>query len=61
MLTDALVAADEIGQPNVLGFLRSIPGEEASIYFSKVVVVANRLKTNLEQGVALVRAKGSNC
>ena len=60
MLTDALVAADEIGQPNVLGFLRSIPGGEASIDFSKVVV-ANRLKANLDQGVALVRAKGCNC
>ena len=60
MLTDALVAADEIGQPNVLGFLRSIPGEEVSIDFCKVVV-ANRLKANLEQGVALVRAKGCNC
>ena len=56
MLTDALVAADEIGQPNVLGFLRSMPGEQASIDFSKVAVVANRLKTNLEQGVALVQA-----
>ena len=56
MLTDALVAADEIGQPNVLGFLRSMPWEQASIDFSKVAVVANWLKTNLEQGVALVQA-----
>ena len=56
MLTDALVAADEMGQPNVLGFLRSMPGEQASIDFSKVAVAANRLKTNLEQGVALVKA-----
>jgi hypothetical protein len=60
MLTDALVADDEIGQPNVLGFLRSMPWEQASIDFSKVVV-ANRLKTNLEQGVALVQAKSCNC
>ena len=56
ILTDALVAADEIGHPHVLAFLRSMPGEQASIDFSKVAVAANRLKTNLEQGVALVKA-----
>jgi hypothetical protein len=36
MLTDALVSAENIGQPNVLGFLRSMPGEQASIDLSKV-------------------------
>ena len=35
MLTDALVSAENIGQPNVLGFLRSMPGEQASIDLSK--------------------------
>jgi hypothetical protein len=56
MLTDALVSAENIGQPNVLGFLMSMPGEQASIDLSKVADAANRLKTNLEQGVALVQA-----
>ncbi len=55
MLTDALASAEKIGQPNVLGFLRSMPGEQASIDLSKVADAANRLKTNLEQGVALVQ------
>jgi hypothetical protein len=56
MLTDALVSAESIGQSNVLGFLRSMPGEQASIDLSKVADAANRLKNNLEQGVALVQA-----
>ena len=56
MLTDALVSAESIGQPNVLGFLRSMPGEQASIDLSKIADAANRLKTNLEPGVALVLA-----
>ena len=56
MLTDALASAEKIGQPNVLGFLRSMPGVQASIDFSKVADAANRLKANLEQGVALVQA-----
>jgi predicted dienelactone hydrolase len=33
-----------------------MPGEQASIDLSKVADAANRLKTNLEQGVALVQA-----
>ena len=44
MLTDALVSAESISQNNVLGFLRSMPGEQASIDLSKVVNTANRLK-----------------
>jgi hypothetical protein len=56
MLTDALIAAEKIDQPNVLGFLRSMPGEQASIDLSKIADTANRLKTNLEKRVALVLA-----
>ena len=56
MLTDALVRAERKGQPNVLCFLRELPGEEASIDLSRVADAANRLKANLEQGVALVKA-----
>ena len=43
MLTDALVSAESISQNNVLGFLRSMPGEQASIDLSKVANTANRL------------------
>lgn len=56
MLTDALVRAERKGQPNVLGFLRELPGEQASIDLSRVADAANRLKANQEQGVALVKA-----
>ena len=56
MLTDALVRAERKGQPNVLGFLRELPGKQASIDLSKVAVAANRLKANQEQGAALVKA-----
>ncbi len=53
VLTDALIRAERRGQPNILGFLRELPGEQASIDLSRVAQVANRLKTNLEEGVAL--------
>ncbi len=56
MLTDALIVAEKIGQSNVLGFLRLMPGEQASIDLPQVADAANRLKTNLEKGVALVLA-----
>ena len=56
MLTDALIRAERRGQPNILGFLRELPGEQASIDLSRVVEVANRLKTNLEEGVTLARS-----
>jgi hypothetical protein len=56
MLTDALVRAERNGQPNVLGFLRELPGEQASIDLSRVADAANRLKANQEQGVALAKA-----
>ena len=56
MLTDALLRAERSGQSNILGFLRELPGEEASIDLSRVAEVANRLKTNLEEGVALARS-----
>ena len=56
MLTDALVRAERKGQPNVLGFLRELPGEQASIDLSRVADAANRLKANQVQGVALVKA-----
>ena len=56
MLTDALVRAERNGQSNVLGFLRELPGEQASIDLSRVADAANRLKANQEQGVALATA-----
>lgn len=56
MLTDALVRAERNGQPNVLGFLRELLGEQVSINLSKVAVAANRLTANQEQGVALAKA-----
>ena len=54
MLTDAMTRAETNGQPNILGFLRELPGEEASIDLSRVFDAANRLRTNLEEGIALV-------
>ena len=56
MLTDALIRAERRGQPNILGFLRELPGDQASIDLSRVADVASRLKTNLEEGVALARS-----
>ena len=56
MLTDSLVRAERNGQSNVLGFLRELPGEQASIDLSRVADAANRLKANQEQGVALAKA-----
>ena len=56
MLTQALNRAERQGSPHILGFLQELPGEEASLDLSRVVDVANRLKANLEQGVALVDA-----
>ena len=56
MLTDALMRAERKGQANILGFLRDLPGEQASIDLSRVADVAARLKTNLQDGVALARS-----
>ena len=56
MLTDAMTRAERNGQPNVLGFLRELPGEEASIDVSRVFDAANRLRTNLQEGISLVAA-----
>ena len=56
LLTNALSRAISSGQPNILGFLRELPGEEASLDLSRVTKSANRLKGNLEEGVALVKA-----
>ena len=36
--------------------MRELPGEQASIDLSSLAEVANRLKTNLEEGVALARS-----
>ena len=55
-LTDTLSRAARKGEPNILGFLRELPGDEASLDLSRVSDAANRLKGNLEQGVALVKA-----
>ena len=56
ILTDSLVSAESFGQPNILGFLRLMLRDQASIDLSADAHIANRLKTNLEQGVALVQA-----
>ena len=49
-LTIALSRAISSGQPNILGFLHELPGEEASLELSRVTYSANRLKKNLEEG-----------
>ena len=56
LLTDALARAERNGQPTILGFLRELPGEQASLDLSRVADAARRLKANLEEGVALVAA-----
>ncbi len=56
MLTEALIRAERREQPNILGFLRELPGEQASIDISRLAEVANRLKNNLEEGFALARS-----
>ena len=56
MLTEALSRALRNGQPNILGFLRELPGDEASLDLSRVSYAANRLKGNLEEGVAFVKS-----
>ena len=43
MLTEALIRAERRGQPNILGFLRELPGEQALIDLSRLAEVANRL------------------
>lgn len=55
MLTDALIRAERRGQPNVLGLLREMPGESVSVDLSLVARFANRLKSNMQEGIALVR------
>ena len=55
MLTDALIRAEAKGEANILGFLREVPGQQASVDMLRVVDAANRLKANQELGVALVR------
>ena len=56
VLTDALIRAERRGQPNILGFLREIPGTEASIDLSRLAATFLRLKTNQQQGVTLAKA-----
>ncbi len=56
MLTDALIRADRNGQANVLGFLREMPGEQATVDLSRVVSVTNRLIANLTEGIALAQS-----
>ena len=54
MLTEALIRAYENDQNNLLGFLHQLPGEEASIDFSKVGEALYRLNANLKDGLELV-------
>ena len=56
VLTDALIRAERAGQPNILGFLREVPGTEASIDLSRLAATVLRLKTNQERGVTLAKA-----
>ena len=55
MLTKALIRAYENGQENLLGFLHQLPGEEASIDFSKLGEAVNRLMANQKDGLELVK------
>ena len=55
-MTKALSPAISSGQPNISGFLRELPGGEASLYLSRFTYSANRLKGNLEEDVALDKA-----
>ncbi len=55
-LTDALIRAERKGQANVLGFLREMPGQEASVDLSQLATMANRLMTNMQEGAALAKA-----
>ena len=43
MLTDALIRAERNGQATVLGLLREMPGETATIDISRVAFIASRL------------------
>ena len=56
MLTDALIRAERNGQATVLGLLREIPGETATIDISRVAFIASRLIRNMEEGLSLVKA-----
>ena len=56
MLTDALIRADRNGQANVLGFLREMPGQQATVDLSRVVHVTNRLIANQSEGIALAKS-----
>ncbi len=56
MLSEALIRAEPLWQPNIIGFLRELLGEQMSIDLSRLAEVANRLKANLEEGVALARS-----
>lgn len=56
MLTDALIRADRNGQANVLGFLREMSGDQATVDLSKVVTATNRLIANQSEGIALAKA-----
>ena len=56
MLTDALIRAERNGQATVLGLLREMPGETATIDISRVAFIASRLIRNTEQGRSLVKA-----
>ena len=56
MLSEALIRAERREQPNIIGFLRELLGEQMSIELSRLAEVANRLKANLEEGVALARS-----
>ena len=56
VLTDALTRAEAKGQYNILGFVQELPGQEASIDFSRVAYAANRLRENLAEGKSLLAA-----
>ena len=59
MLYEALSRASKSGQPTVLGLLRQIPGESASINFSMLVDYIARLQRNQLQANLLVAKEAS--
>jgi predicted dienelactone hydrolase len=55
MLTDALLRAQQAGQPTLLGFLREIPGNTARVNLSRAITVARRLRRQQQEGRDLVQ------
>lgn len=59
MLLEALSRASKSGQPTVLGLLRQIPGQAASINLSKLANYVSRLQRNQLEANLLVEKEAS--